>query len=153
MKDIYVNRNQFTKHSSISDWIIDGQLCYYGLEDVDRQRQADGSIIPWTRDLKIPKETAIAYGRYQLITNYSNRFKRVMPLVLGVPDFTGIRVHDGVTAENTEGCLLIGYEKGIDCLRKSDEAFEEFMGNLVIWLSKERVYITIGSALQCCNVK
>ncbi len=141
----YIIRTEFTTASTIGDLFVQNgqQFFSYILEDKDRQRQADGSIIPWSRDLKIPEETAIAYGTYQLITNHSNRFKRVMPLLVNVPDFTGIRMHNGCTAKNTEGCPLLGYTKAQDFIGQSLAAFHDFMKILTSDLKRERVHITI----------
>jgi hypothetical protein len=52
--------------------------------------------------------TAIPRGRYRLLTSFSNRFQRVLPIVLDVPGFEGIRLHGGNTAEDTHGCILVG---------------------------------------------
>ena len=53
-------------------------------------------------------ETAIPTGTYTLVLSYSNRFKKVMPEILNVPNFSGIRIHCGNSSKDTEGCLLVG---------------------------------------------
>ena len=75
-------------------WYKDKFLCYT-LEDT-------------VRDKKIYGETAIPYGTYKVIVNVSNRFKQLMPLLLDVPDFEGIRIHAGNLPSSTSGCLLVG---------------------------------------------
>ena len=56
---------------------------------------------------KVYAETAIPTGTYTLVLSYSNRFKKVMPEILNVPNFSGIRIHCGNSSEDTEGCLLV----------------------------------------------
>lgn len=62
-------------------------------------------------DKKIMHETAIPEGTYDVRVTYSPRFKRNLPLLLGVPYFTGIRIHRGNTAGDTSGCILVGENK------------------------------------------
>ena len=57
---------------------------------------------------KVYAETAIPTGTYTLVLAYSNRFKKVMPEILNVPNFSGIRIHCGNSSKDTEGCLLVG---------------------------------------------
>jgi len=58
--------------------------------------------------VKIPKETAIQSGRYEVVVSFSERFKKYLPLLLDVPHFTGIRIHGGNTEKDTEGCIIVG---------------------------------------------
>jgi hypothetical protein len=62
---------------------------------------------------KVPGQTCIPFGTYKVILDYSNRFQRIMPHILDVPDFEGIRIHNGNFAGDTAGCLLTGQNKVI----------------------------------------
>jgi hypothetical protein len=141
--NLEIVRKIFTDESTVGDFLIGGVRYYYSLEDKDRQRQEDGSIIPWTRDLKVYGETAIPYGRYEVITNFSARFKTVMPLLINVQDYEGVRIHSGNTDENTEGCPLIGFTKADNFIGQSKKAFEDFMPRLVAALKKGKLFIII----------
>ena len=81
---------------------------------------------------KIPGVTAIPEGRYRLYLTNSPRFGRLLPLVADVPQFTGIRIHRGLSQEHTEGCILIGsgVEGDLRTLRGTVQAEVE----LVKWL-------------------
>jgi len=76
------------------------------------------------REVKIMNETAIPKGLYKVIINFSQRFQRMMPLLLDVPGFTGIRIHAGNTAQNTSGCLLVGKNKIVGQLVESRNVFD-----------------------------
>ena len=60
---------------------------------------------------KIKGRSAIPEGRYAVVISYSPKFKQWLPILLGVPNFEGIRIHAGNTAEDTAGCILIGKNK------------------------------------------
>lgn len=51
------------------------------------------------REIKIKHQTAIPAGTYEIIINKSERFKQLMPLLLNVPNFEGIRIHKGNFAD------------------------------------------------------
>lgn len=60
---------------------------------------------------KIKHKTAIPEGTYKVVVTMSHRFKRLLPLLLNVPYFTGIRIHKGNDENDTSGCILIGENK------------------------------------------
>lgn len=60
---------------------------------------------------KIAGKTAIPAGTYKVKKTMSPRFKKVLPEILNVPGFTGVRIHAGNTAIDTDGCLLLGLNK------------------------------------------
>ena len=77
------------------------------------------------RPVKIPNETAIPAGTYKVEVTYSPRFKRNLPLLVDVPNYTGIRIHNGSNKDHTSGCILVGFNtsKGIlsDSRKVSDQ--------------------------------
>lgn len=103
---------------TISELFVEGRadrLCYT-LEDKVRIDQP-----------KVPGQTAIPGGRFRIIVDMSQRFKIFMPHILDVPGFTGIRMHKGVKAEDTEGCLLVGMKRGINTISDCTPAFSAVM--------------------------
>lgn len=84
-----------------------------------------------------PKDKAIPEGEYMLHLTYSERFKRIMPLVLPVVGHTGIRIHFGNFVKDTSGCLLVGYDRGVDatgvdCVWRSKDCYNELFN----WLQE-----------------
>ncbi len=60
---------------------------------------------------KIKGRSAIPEGRYAVVISYSPKFEQWLPILLGVPNFSGIRIHAGNTCNDTEGCILVGKNK------------------------------------------
>ena len=88
------------KDYTIGRLYIDGAYFCDTLEDTVRPE-----------GVKIPGKTAIPAGKYPVELTESLRFDCLMPLIKNVPNFSGIRIHSGNTAEDTEGCILVGLNK------------------------------------------
>lgn len=99
---ITLNRYECGDGYTLGVMSIDGLFLGYTLEDEDRKLESGGE--------KVYGKTAIPRGRYEVVMSFSNRFQRVMPEVLGVPQFGGVRIHGGNTVEQTLGCPLLGAE-------------------------------------------
>lgn len=99
------------------------------LEDTDRElyQITDEWII---KSIKVYGKTCIPYGTYKVILSISNRFKKLMPEVLNVKGFTGIRIHSGNTHQDTSGCILVGIKNGDGIITKSRKTFNQLMNIL-----------------------
>lgn len=126
--EFILKRTELLPDKTFGQFLKDGQFIAYTLEDTVRE---SGQFVD--------KQTAIPYGRYRMVTNFSNRFKRKMIQLLnvrggnitfhGVPiDACGIRIHGGNTIEDTLGCPLLGSlknENGISqCAGVVDKVFQ-----------------------------
>ena len=60
---------------------------------------------------KIKGCSAIPEGRYAVVISYSPKFEAWLPILLGVPNVSGIRIHAGNTSNDTEGCFLVRKNK------------------------------------------
>lgn len=85
---------------------IDGVFECYTVEDADRKLEKGG--------VKIQDKTAIPRGTYQVTWNHSNHFNKDMPLLIGVPQFEGVRIHAGNSDVDTEGCIIVGAVNNVD---------------------------------------
>lgn len=137
---IELRRKWFTKKSTVGELYINGVFECFTLEDVVREK--DG--VPVSR-WKVQNETAIPKGTYEVVITYSNRFKQDLPILLRVAGFTGIRIHSGNTASNTEGCILVGRNRATDFVGTSRLAFRRLFSKIDNALEAgDRVTIKIG---------
>jgi hypothetical protein len=125
-----IKRLHKTENSTIGEMSIDGKFECYTLEDVER-------------DVKVFGKTAIPKGIYEVTMTMSNRFKKMMPLLLNVPGYAGVRIHSGNKAEDTEGCILLGQTRSIDLISGSRLAIDKFYPKLEAALKLGKVYLTI----------
>lgn len=89
---------------------INGEYFCDTLEDTDRGLR-DEMTEEEIKAKKVYGETAIPTGVYNVILNYSPKFKKVMPLLQNVKGFSGVRIHSGNTDKDSLGCILVGKNK------------------------------------------
>ena len=116
---------------TIGKLYVDEEFECYTLEDPERL-------------VKIHGKTAIPDGRYELIISQSPRFGRELPLLLNVPNFEGVRIHPGNTAEDTEGCILVGETTNGASIGQSKVAFERLFRKLKAASAEEKIFMEIG---------
>lgn len=114
---------------TIGDLYIDGEKFCNTLEDEVREP-----------GVKVPGKTAIPAGEYELRLTYSTRFRQVMPQIMRVPGFEGIRIHPGNTEKDTDGCILVGTQQG-ERLINSRDTYNDLMD--ILGKCKETIKITV----------
>lgn len=103
-------RRYLNKDYTIGALFVHGEYFCDTIEDKVRDINKDGDLLD-PGEKKIFGHTAIPYGTYKIELSMSPKFKRLLPLLLDVPHFTGIRIHRGNTAEDSHGCILPGENK------------------------------------------
>ena len=140
--NITLNRIAKKPKYTIGKLYIDGEYFCDTIEDTDRgltQTMTDAQV----KSKKVYGQTAIPTGTYRVIINYSNKFKRQMPLLLNVPGFLGIRIHSGNTEKDTEGCLIVGKNKIVGKVIESKDTYNKLFSILCEANKKEAIKITI----------
>lgn len=129
---------------------IDGKYFCDTVEDRDRgldQRQ------PLQVNIARKKKgvTAIPVGRYRVtLAVRSPRFSAkkqyafcngFLPRLINVPAFDGVLIHIGNTAQDSEGCILVGENKEVGKVINSTATFQRLYAKLKE--SKDEIYITV----------
>lgn len=116
---LVLERLQKDPDVTIGNLLVDGVFECWTLEDAVRP---DG--------VKIYGETAIPPGLYSVDITRSPRFKVDMPLLVNVAGFVGVRIHTGNTADDTEGCVIVGTDRLAKSLGRSRMAYDELFRKL-----------------------
>jgi hypothetical protein len=114
---ITIKRLHKSENSTIGELYIDSKFECYTLEDVERE-------------VKIKGETAIPKGTYIVGISLSNRFKKLLPILIDVPNFEGVRIHSGNNNHDTEGCILVGSSRGVDWIGNSRHTFDKLFAKM-----------------------
>jgi hypothetical protein len=110
---IKIVREVLSDTETLGSMLIDGKFFAYTLEDKDRGLKSTDSL----ENILKKKEkgvTAIPSGTYTVKLSVSNRFKRLMPEILNVKGFAGIRMHGGNTHLDSEGCPLVARNRYVN---------------------------------------
>lgn len=99
-------------------------------------------------NFKVYGKTAIPYGEYKITLEYSPKFSpkydgRLIPYLHDVPGFSGILIHPGNDAEDTEGCILVGMNTSKGWISQSRDTFLKLLAMLEKVPDSEEIYISI----------
>lgn len=108
---------------------IDGKYFCETLEDHDRGLTDDMSERQ-IKAIKVYAQTAIPKGRYKIEYTISPKFGRKLPRLQNVKGFSGILIHPGNTANDSAGCILVGYNTAVGRLSNSRKTSDDL--NLLI---------------------
>ena len=136
--ELKLNRIFLGSSATIGEWYVDGEHIADTLEDRVRP---EGE--------KVYGKTAISEGTYEVKLTYSPRFKKILPEILNVPNFSGIRIHSLNKAEESEGCIGVGEWNGKDTnwISNSRKTFDKLMSLLQkAEDKKESITITINNS-------
>lgn len=97
--------------------------------------------------VKVAGRTAIPADEYRVTITHSARFNKDLPLLLDVPNFSGVRIHSGNTEADTEGCILVGRTRQDHTIGESRLALEALLPKIQAALAAgETCSITIRDA-------
>lgn len=136
--ELILNRILLGNESTIGELFIDSKYFSDTLEDRVRPKGE-----------KVYGETAIPEGTYTVVLSYSPKFKKVLPEILNVPNFTGIRIHSGNTSADSSGCILVGEwdESKANWISNSRVTMNKLMSLLrKATNNKEQIKITIKNS-------
>ena len=129
-----LERLQLDPDVTIGSLSVDGEWECWTLEDTVRPP-----------GVKVPGQTAIPAGLYPVEITFSPRFQRDLPLLIGVPNFDGVRIHPGNTAADTDGCILVGHDRYAKSVGHSRMAFEQLFTKLrVAAIKRESIFLEIA---------
>ena len=112
--EIVVTRQVYSPNSVIGTMTIDGAFFCY------TEEPPVGTVKPY----------CIPAGTYQGIKYDSPRLERTVLLLLDVPGFEDIEIHNGNYPRNTHGCTLVGFTRGVDFVGNSIAALNELIARV-----------------------
>ena len=141
--ELRLERKYRNNNYCIDKLYINGKYFSDVLEDPDRGL-TDNMSLEEIKKIKIKGNTCIPYGTYNITITYSPRFKKNLPLLNNVKGFDGIRIHSGNKPQDTEGCLLPGFNKVKGQVIDSRVTTDKLIAQIQQALNKgEKVTITI----------
>lgn len=132
--ELLLDRKYCKEKYTVGRLYIDGVFFSNTLEDKVRDINKNGKFD--NGEYKVYGETAIPYGEYEITLDVvSPKFSKYqfykevcdgkLPRLLNVPDFEGVLIHCGSTANNSAGCILVGNNTIKGGLTNSKETFKK----------------------------
>lgn len=142
--DLFLERKILNDNSTEGNLLIEKKWFCHTIEDKVRAKPG-----MWKSENKVFAKTAIPYGRYEVAVTWSNKFQRRLPLIINVPDFEGIRIHNGTSELSSAGCVIVSFKSddGPDSKRNRLVNDKKAMNDLCDLIEKtqkkEKVWINI----------
>lgn len=150
-----VRSSKYSKNVTMGKMFIDGKFV---CDTLERASGGANKFTPIEKILLLKSKgfRAIGEGTYKLNLDLSDRFSNrefyrgiggLLPHVLDVPGFKGVRIHCGNSIKDTEGCILVGQKTAEGWITESRETYKRLMVDYLLkWKdNKEEAIITIIS--------
>lgn len=133
--ELLLDRKYKNETYTIGNLYVDGEWLCNTLEDKDRGLSQTMPLEEIKRT-KVYAETAIPTGRYEVrmdivspkyngVKWYKDNFGGRMPRLESVKGFSGILIHSGNTALDSNGCILVGMNKAKGKVLDSRATFQK----------------------------
>ena len=146
---------KYTKSVTMGKMFVDGKWVCDTLERASAGTNKFTSVEKILL-LKSKGFKAIGEGSYKLNLDLSDRFSNkefykglggLLPHILGVKGFEGVRIHCGNSIKDTEGCILVGKKTTEGWITESRQTYKRLMIDYLLkWKeNKEEAIISIIS--------
>ena len=133
--ELLLDRKYRKETYTIGNLYVDGEWFCNTLEDKDRGLSQTMTLEEINK-IKVYGETAIPTGRYEVrmdivspkyngVKWYKDNFGGRMPRLESVKGFSGILIHSGNTALDSNGCILVGLNKAKGKVLDSRSTFQK----------------------------
>lgn len=133
--ELLLDRKYKKETYTIGNLYVDGEWFCNSLEDKDRGL-SQTMPLEEIKETKVYGETAIPTGRYEVrmdivspkyngVKWYKDNFGGRMPRLENVKGFSGILIHSGNTALDSNGCILVGMNKAKGKVLDSKATFQK----------------------------
>ena len=154
--EIEIKRIARKEGYTIGRMYINGTKVCDTLEDTDRGLKSDMSLNE-IKAKKVKGATAIPAGvydvtmmirspRFSTVSFYKKLCDGFLPRLVSVPGYDGVLIHCGNTANDTEGCILVGQNLAVGKVLNSKDTFTKLMKNYFLNAKKmgEKIKIKIS---------
>ena len=123
---------------TVGRWYVNGELWFNSLEDKDRGLHS-GMSVSTIKARKVYGETAIPKGTYEVRLTYSSKFAGkawgrkyggLVPQIMNVKGFSGVRIHPLNTAEESLGCIGPGHNTAVGRITNSTQCYYRLMDDI-----------------------
>ncbi len=150
LKNIRISKNE---DYTVGRFYVNDSLFCDSLEDKDRGLVSSMSLAQINK-IKVYGQTAIPTGRYEVRMTHSPKFasrswakptKGLVPELIDVPGFSGVRIHPFNTAEESLGCIGLGTNDKKGWISGSTRYYRLLVDKYIVPALKsgEKVYMVI----------